>query len=134
MKAEAVQNVMCLSVRQPWAWLIVHGWKNVENRTWPTKFRGRVLIHASKVMTRGDYDACRLFIASHGMHVEIPQFKALARGGIVGETTILDCVTHHPSEWFTGPFGFVVDGNKPLPFVPMNGQLGFFPYRKDGAK
>jgi len=116
----------CLSVRQPWAWLLVNGWKNVENRTWPTKFRGRFRIHASKGMTRGDYDACRLFIACQGMKVDLPDFNALERGGIVGETTLLDCVTHHPSDWFTGPYGFVVDDSKPLPFVPCAGMLGFF--------
>jgi tetratricopeptide (TPR) repeat protein len=35
-----------LSIRQPWAWLIVHGVKDVENRTWRTNFRGRFLVHA----------------------------------------------------------------------------------------
>lgn len=36
-----------LSIKQPWASLIAHGIKNIENRTWKTKFRGRILIHAS---------------------------------------------------------------------------------------
>ena len=117
---------LCLSVRQPWAWLIAAGWKNVENRTWPTKVRGPVLIHASKGMTRGDYEACLLFIAAKGMHVPVPEFDALDRGGIVGMTTILDCVTHHHSDWFEGPFGFVVDDSRPLPFEPLRGALGFF--------
>src|SRR5690242_9023233 len=36
-----------ISIRQPWAALIVHGFKDVENRTWPTRYRGAVLIHAS---------------------------------------------------------------------------------------
>lgn len=35
-----------ISIRQPCAWLIVHGWKNIENRLWPTRVRGPVLIHA----------------------------------------------------------------------------------------
>ncbi len=37
-----------LSIRQPWAWLIVNGYKDIENRTWSTRFRGKVLIHAGK--------------------------------------------------------------------------------------
>lgn len=37
-----------LSIRQPWAWLIVAGYKDIENRSWPTNFRGRVYIHASR--------------------------------------------------------------------------------------
>ena len=36
-----------LSVRQPWAWLIVNGWKPIENRSRRTNVRGRILIHAS---------------------------------------------------------------------------------------
>ena len=47
----------CLSVRQPWAALILHGVngqkKDVENRAWPTKFRGAMLIHASKSVDEG---------------------------------------------------------------------------------
>jgi hypothetical protein len=38
-----------LSVRQPWASLIVNGFKDVENRTWPTRYRGRILVHARSV-------------------------------------------------------------------------------------
>jgi len=32
--------VKCLSIRQPWAWLIIHGGKDVENRTWWTDYPG----------------------------------------------------------------------------------------------
>jgi len=39
--------VKALSLTQPMAWAIFHG-KDVENRRWSTKFRGRVYIHASK--------------------------------------------------------------------------------------
>ena len=34
-------------IRQPWAWLIVNGYKDVENRTWVTRYRGMLLIQAS---------------------------------------------------------------------------------------
>lgn len=37
-----------LSIQQPWAWAIVKRDKRVENRTWPTTYRGPVLIHASQ--------------------------------------------------------------------------------------
>ena len=36
-----------LSVRQPWAWAIAHGRKDVENRSWPTQWHGRLAVHAS---------------------------------------------------------------------------------------
>ena len=47
-----------LSIRQPWAWLIVNGHKDIENRQWRTHFRGKIYVHAAKGMTRGDYLAC----------------------------------------------------------------------------
>lgn len=42
-----------LSIKQPWASLIAHGIKNIENRTWKTHFRGRIYIHASGTPAKG---------------------------------------------------------------------------------
>jgi ASCH domain len=41
-----------LSIRQPWAYLIANGQKNIENRTWLTNYRGPFLIHASLALDR----------------------------------------------------------------------------------
>ena len=41
-----LKKLKAISIRQPWAWLIVNGYKDVENRIWATSLRGRVLIHA----------------------------------------------------------------------------------------
>jgi hypothetical protein len=38
-----------LSIRQPWAHLIVAGIKQIENRTWTTRYRGPLLIHAGQL-------------------------------------------------------------------------------------
>ena len=43
-----------LSIRQPWAAAIVQLGKNIENRTWATRFRGPILIHAAKTISRQD--------------------------------------------------------------------------------
>jgi hypothetical protein len=117
---------MALSIRQPWAWLIVNGWKNIENRDWRTGFRGPFLVHASKGMTRGEYEACRIFIEGF-TSIALPPISALERGGIVGVATIIDCVDHHSSEWFCGEWGFVLAEQRPLHFLPSKGMLGFFP-------
>lgn len=127
-KAAADLTLPFLSVKQPWAWLLAHGWKNIENRSWKTEVRGRFLIHAAKTMTRGDYQACVLFVAgfSPSLALKMPGFGSFERGGIVGEAVILDCVDHHGSEWFCGPHGFVIGEARPLPFYPCAGKLGFF--------
>jgi hypothetical protein len=38
--------IRALTIRQPWAAAIAHGDKRIENRTWPTQYRGPLLIHA----------------------------------------------------------------------------------------
>lgn len=113
-----------LSIRQPWAWLICHGGKDIENRNWPTRFRGKFLIHAGKGMTRDEYENAEWDALENG--VTLPPYAALERGGIVGEAEIVDCVTHSDSPWFCGDYGFVLRNAKPLPFWPCKGMLGFF--------
>lgn len=128
-----------LSIRQPWAWLIVRPdlvgaaresasvneeLKDIENRQWPTNFRGPILIHAAKGMTRAEYGDAYDFAECLG--VELPAFADLERGGIVGQATITDCVDRSASPWFFGRFGFVLKDARPLPFRPLRGMLGFF--------
>jgi ASCH domain len=112
-----------LSVRQPYAWLIVSGHKDIENRDWATNFRGRVLIHAGLTYPKRNYrDDAEIFGARYGAYPE----RDTMLGGIVGVATITGCVTASDSEWFFGPYGFTLTDAKPLPFVPCKGKLGFF--------
>jgi hypothetical protein len=43
---EGIERMKALSIRQPWAWAIAHGGKDVENRTWGGGYRGPLAIHA----------------------------------------------------------------------------------------
>lgn len=117
--------MIALSIRQPWAWLIMNAGKDIENRCWPTRFRGRVLIHASKGCTRAEWEDADLFAAMVGA-VAPPVLSDLERGGIVGSVEIVDCVSRSESCWFVGEFGFVLRDPRPLPFIPFKGSLGFF--------
>jgi len=102
---------VALSIRQPWAHRILHGGKDVENRDWPTRFRGSVLIHAGKGVDAEDRDDLT---------------ADMALGGIVGMVDIVDCVTGLDSKWFCGRYGFVLRDARPLAFLPCRGALGFF--------
>lgn len=42
-----------LTVKQPWAWAIAHGQKDVENRRWTTSYRGLLAIHAGAAWDEG---------------------------------------------------------------------------------
>lgn len=139
--ANGVPPVLCepalptvaLSIRQPWAWLILHAGKDIENRNWRTKFRGRVLLHASNTCTLKDWDAARVCYENLMIDGEItteagaiPHRLDLERGGIVGVAEIVDCVTDSDSEWFFGDYGFVLKNAQPIDFIPCKGALGFF--------
>ncbi len=113
-----------LSIRQPWAWLIVNGHKDIENRDWPTRFRGPIMIHASKGMTRDEYDECHYLAQTLG--IALPAADQLERGGIVGAAEIIGCVTDSESPWFFGKYGFVLAGRSALPFRSLRGRLGLF--------
>jgi hypothetical protein len=126
--------MIALSIRQPWASLILLAGKNVENRSWPTYTRGPILIHAAKSMTKKEYTEAMDFACSinHAPMMSLMfrsgglAFDNLPRGGIIGSVNLVDCVRRSKSPWFQGPYGFVLCNPKPLPFVPFKGQLGFF--------
>jgi hypothetical protein len=118
----AKEILRAISIRQPWAWLIIHGGKDVENRTWPTRVRGRVFVHAAKGLTRAEYEEVNFNIWPK----LLPSFEKLERGGIIGSVEIVDCVTASSSPWFGGPYGFVLRRPIAMPFVQCRGALGFF--------
>lgn len=132
-----------LSLRQPWAWAVLHG-KSIENRRWNTRFRGEFLIHAAKGMTQAEYAEAHEWIynASKGALV-VPRFGELLRGGVVGSAELVSVVLPCPNlaedvrhlyypagidgRWhMPEQFGFVLANVKPLPFRPLVGHLGFF--------
>jgi hypothetical protein len=110
-------------VRQPWAWLIVNGHKDIENRSWRTHYRGALLIQASaNLPSQGELDECRAFAKKRG--VTLPD--EYETGGIVGIATLKDRVTRSRSKWFQGPIGWVLTEPKRLRFLRMKGRLGLF--------
>lgn len=113
-----------LSIRQPWAWLIVEGYKDIENRDWYTTYRGQLLIHAAKTLRSADYRFAVDYAYKRG--VIVPPARELPLGGIVGAVTLIDCVTSYKSVWFQGNFGFVLANASTRPFVACNGRLGIF--------
>lgn len=115
-----------LSIRQPWAWLIIHGGKDIENRSWHTTFRGRFLVHASGAMTRHEYQAAAEWVREGPGKVFLPAFEELQRGGVIGSVELVDSVSASASPWYMGQVGFVLRDPRSLPFLPLKGRLGFF--------
>lgn len=120
-----------LSIKQPWAWAILNAGKDIENRDWFTNFRGRIGIHASKGMTRNEYDDFYFFIREiedKWLAIStLPQPEQLHRGAILGTVEIVDCVRDSGSPWFVGEYGFVLRNPVILPEpIPYKGQLGLW--------
>lgn len=127
-----------ITIKQPWASLIVSGLKDIENRTWncPKKYLGkRVLIHAAKTSVKEGWSAL------NGMQIEkVSKHKDklygdnedLPKGAIIGSVEIVDCIQNHPSPWAEkGVWNWVLAN--PILFpepIPAKGKLSFWEYDK----
>lgn len=125
-----------ISVRQPWAWAIVHGGKDVENRVKRAITLGgmdrhkRFAVHASTGMTRDEYEDARDFMRTIG--VTCPRPDELVRGGIIGSASIVGVVKESESPWFFGPWALELGDAQPCDPIPSGGQLGAFRWRPGG--
>lgn len=125
-----------LSIKQPWATLVVAGLKTIEIRTWPTARLGRVFIHAARIPDDREY-------AWANVPDELLAQTKLV-GGIIGQAELTECITYrdaqqfgqdqplhynHP-EWFQSPvmFGFRFASAKRLPFTRLPGNIRFFAF------
>jgi len=115
-----------LSIKQPFAELIISGKKTIELRNWKTKFRGEFLIHASKVP---DSKSMKKF-----------GFSNLPCGAIVGKATLVEVkkysneVEHQKDRQFHladsswGKFGFILKNAKRINPIPAKGKLNFWEF------
>lgn len=146
-----------ISLLQPWASLVVLGYKKIETRSWNTKFRGEILIHASKKCNNELYetiidikaDKC---LSDSGFH--LTKIKNgiietnLPLGAIIGKVTITgtfqfteefnDFMKNSNSDnerelafgdFTPGRFGWQL--SDPVAFqtpIPAKGQLGIWNY------
>lgn len=138
-----------LSLRQPWAWAVMHGGKRIENRKWNTNYRGQVAIHASK--------GCGVIECAQAMEWMLdrelllpdapwPGIEAAPRGGIVGLARVYNVIPPGREAfaaeiarqcsrlgnevdlrwWDREQFGFVLVDVTEVPFVPAPGSIGLF--------
>jgi hypothetical protein len=127
---------LALSVRQPWAWAIIHAGKDIENRSWQVvnhglRQRGRIAVHAAQGLLRSEYTSARMFMA--GLGIECPPAADLLRGGVIGSVEIVDVVSRSESPWFFGPRGLVLRNPEVWTFIPCIGALGYFEWRQADA-
>lgn len=115
-----------LSIKQPWVHAILFEGKDVENRTWTTKHRGWIALHASaKPMPATDDD----FPGRN----RCPDLKSLPYSAICGVARVVNMVSKSRSKWFYRPrdgsmnYGWVLADVTPLPKpIRCKGTLGLW--------
>lgn len=128
------EPLYAISIKQPWATLLITGRKQIEIRTWSTLRRGPVLIHAGRHADD----------RPEAWEPIMPDIRPLTRltGGIIGRADLVECRTYadatafasdtalhlNAPEWFvTGPmYGFVFAEMRVIPFKRLPGNLRFF--------
>lgn len=125
--------VKVITIKQPWATLIAKGYKKYEFRTWKTKYRGDILIHAGKSI---DKDAMEHF---KDFHLDYPQSCIIAKATItdcilVDDDFVKDRTKDHPLVYrnlLTNEetlYGFKLENVKEVNYIYINGQLGLWNY------
>ncbi|MBI5884915.1 ASCH domain-containing protein [archaeon] len=115
-----------LSLKQPFAELILQGKKTIELRKWNTKFRGVFLIHASKnpdwktMKKFGFADLPCGFIVGRAELVEVKKYPDK-------EELVKDKQLHLANQDY-GFYGFILKNVKRIKPLPASGQLGFWEY------
>lgn len=79
-----------LTVQQLWAWAIIHGPKQVENRTWSTSHRGPLAIHAGRKTDPGSLAILAAVGCSPPGHVP--------RGAVIGVVDLVEVVPYEPGQ------------------------------------
>ena len=131
-----------LSIRQPWATLLVRGLKSIEVRRWSTARRGLILIHAARIT---DHSAWARQLVPADLREE-----TLQTGGIIGSARLEGCITYasqpdfakdqdrhlNDPHWFRAPalYGFTFAEPAVLPFRAYPGWLRFFPVEEQLPK
>ena len=125
----------CLSLKQPYAELLISGKKTIEVRKWNTTFRGKFLVHASKNISE---EACK--------RLKIDQAKFVT-GAIIGKANLYNVISygsknsflkdknkHFASSNYENPkYGFLVNQAKRFDIpIPIRGKLGFFHVELNG--
>ena len=123
-----------LSIKEPWASLIMNGTKKIETRSWKTKYRGEIYIHAS--LSKAKITKPEVYELIKDMN-----FKC---GYIICKCNLVDCIymtdeyvngmkTNHYEEYIcghyeVGRYAWIVEDVKVIEPIEAKGKLGLWNY------
>ena len=136
-------QLKCLTVRQPWAHAIIFRGKTVENRSWPSKYRGPLLIHAGvsrqELVDRRGSDMGWTPEGYFPDSTPFPRMEEMAFGAVIGQVLLKDVLPYgHElllgNEWADGEWCWLLEDPRPLKTpIMVKGGLGLWTY-KGGIK
>ncbi len=132
-----------LSFRQPWLFAVQHLGKRVENRSWNSRYRGEILLHAARACTTSELDHALRWMYERELinWGTWPGLESVPRGGICGRAWIVAVIPPGDEReaecaanlygvdlrwWMRDKYGFVLADVAELPFRPWSGSLGLF--------
>jgi len=121
--------VKALTIRQPWAWAVIYGGKDVENRRRRTSYRGPLLIHAGMDADPDPGASSRLlWTMADPEAFGQPRAAWRAREAIIGVVHLADVLTDSPSPWAAvGSYHWVFEFPAAVdPFIPCRGRPGLW--------
>lgn len=131
--------VKVITIKQPWANLIVEGIKDVENRTWQTKYRGEIYVHTSKnsfdfwsldYIRKIDELLYQYIMEYFGIKDNKITRNLNQFGSIIGKTNIVDIVDNSESIWaMKDSYHWKLKNSTRINPIPCKGKLNIWEYK-----
>lgn len=123
-----------ITIKQPWASLIANGYKEYEFRTWNTKYRGPILIHAGKGIDKKALEKFKEY------NLDYPQGKIIAKANLTDSIYVDDKFVSivsqknplvydgiiHKGDW--EGYGFKLENIEKINPIEINGKLSLWDY------
>lgn len=128
-----------LTVLQPYAWMMIHGSKDIENRSWVNAILNHLItrgepfaVHAGLSMTRVYYREAVEFAKAQDPELVVPRIDELVLGALLG--TVVPTQIYRPEDWtpdrrwhMPDQYGWQLEDRTTLPrYVPAKGKQGFW--------
>lgn len=123
-----------ISIKQPWAWAIAHGFKTIETRTWHTPYRGELLIVSS---LKPDVALMDWFQKETGMKVD----DQMEYGKAIAIANLVDCKSMIEADQdaalcdvYLGAHSWFLENVRQIEPFPVKGQLMLYDVEADLIK
>ncbi len=145
---DSIAQIKAISLHQPWATLITLGLKHYETRSWPTNYRGKLVICAAKKNTKEQKSSYETLASSLGIDLTLHPWDSLPLGMAIAVCDLVDCIEmtedfineqslteQRCGHWEPGRFAWKLDNVQSLPLpVPITGKQGLWNIASDDVE